>query len=128
MGVLVTSSASVANWLRGNTRKGNVDNVARYVHWKLCGKANLECGVKWYVYKPEGVCENERYKLLWDMTIQWDQAIEARRPDNVFVDKETREVKIVDNGNSWRHSGEAEIGRKNWEIPVAKGRNQEAME
>ena len=30
------------------------------------------------------------------MTIQCDQAIEARRPDIVFVDKDTREVKIVD--------------------------------
>ena len=30
------------------------------------------------------------------MTIQCDQATEARRPDIVFVDKETREVKMVD--------------------------------
>ena len=30
------------------------------------------------------------------MTIRCDQAIEARRPYIVFVDKDTREVKIVD--------------------------------
>ena len=42
------------------------------------------------------MCENERCKLLWDVTIQCDQATEARRPDIVFLDMETREVKIVD--------------------------------
>ena len=52
------------------------DNVARYVHWKLRGKANLERSDKWFVHKPEGMCEYEHYiKLLWDMTVQGDQAI-----------------------------------------------------
>ena len=42
------------------------------------------------------MCGNGRCKLLWDMTIRCDQAIEARMPDIVFAEKDTREVKIVD--------------------------------
>ena len=89
--MLVTLSASVLNWLRGNIRKGTTILQGMYTG-NYAGKPNG----KWNVNKPEGVCENKRHKLLWDMTIQCDQAIEARRPDIVFVDMETREVKIVD--------------------------------
>ena len=40
-------------------------------------------GEKWYEHQPEGVVENEKCKILWDMTIQCDHVIEARRPDFV---------------------------------------------
>ena len=69
------------------------------------------------------MCGNGRSTLLWDMTIRCDQAIEARRPHIVFVDKDTREVKIIDIV-SWRHSDEEE---KNGEIPADKGRDRETM-
>ena len=36
-----------------------------------------------------------RYKILWDMTIQCDHVIEARRPDMVVVEKENNKVIIV---------------------------------
>ena len=36
---------------------------------------------------PEGAVENEEFKLLWDVNIQWDNVIEARRPDIAVVDK-----------------------------------------
>ena len=29
------------------------DNVALYVHWQLCGKAELEWTDKWYKHTPE---------------------------------------------------------------------------
>ena len=44
-------------------------------------------GEKWYEHQPEGVVENEKCKILWDMTIQCDHVIEARRPDIVVVEK-----------------------------------------
>ena len=36
---------------------------------------------------PEGAVENGEVKLLWDITIQCDNVIEARKPDIVVVDK-----------------------------------------
>ena len=39
------------------------DNVARIVHWKLCGEYNLKRSEKWYEYVPEGVVENEEVKI-----------------------------------------------------------------
>ncbi|XP_063595812.1 uncharacterized protein LOC134772704 [Penaeus indicus] len=59
------------------------DNVARIVHWHLCKKYNLERTEKWYEHAPEGVVENDEVKLLWDVNIQCDHLIEARRPDIV---------------------------------------------
>ena len=64
------------------------DNIARLVHWKLCCKYDMSSGKKWYEQQPEGIAENEKCKNLWDMTIQFDHPIEARRPDIVVVEKE----------------------------------------
>ena len=72
------------------------DNVARYVHWRLCEKYELDRANKWYEHKPDGVIENGNYKILWDVMIQCDKEIEARRPDIVVVDKQNREAKIID--------------------------------
>ena len=53
----------------------------------------------WYKQKPEGVVENENFKMLLDFTVQCDRKIEARRPDivlNYWIDKRDREVVIID--------------------------------
>ena len=62
----------------------------RYVQWEVCGKANLERIGKRYEQKSDGVIENEEYKILWDMNIGCNQAIEARRPDIVLINKEEK--------------------------------------
>ena len=49
--------------------KGRDDNVARYIHWQLCGKCGLERANNWYEQKPERVVESENSKILWDFTI-----------------------------------------------------------
>ena len=64
-------------------KRGN-DNVAGYIHWQLCGKCGLERTNSWYERKPEGVVESEKFKIVWDFTVQCDQKIVARRPDIVF--------------------------------------------
>ena len=46
--------------------------------------------------------ENEKCKILWDMTIQWDHVIKARRPDIVF-EKENNKAIIVDIASRWDH-------------------------
>ena len=42
------------------------DNVARIVHWKLCGKYNLKRSEKWYKHAPEGVVENKDFVGFYD--------------------------------------------------------------
>ena len=50
------------------------DNIARLIHWTLCCKYDLSRSEKWYDHQPDGVVENERCKILWDMNIQCDHA------------------------------------------------------
>ena len=68
------------------------DNVARIVRWKLCGKYNLKRSEKWYEHAPEGVVENEEVKILWDVMIQCDREIKARKPDIVVMNKNEKVV------------------------------------
>ena len=72
------------------------DNLGKIVHWKLARKCNFEAGDKWYEHEPESVLENEDYKILWDISIHTDHAIEAQRPGLVVVDKKERSCKIID--------------------------------
>ena len=71
------------------------DNLGKIVHWKLARKCNFEAEDKWYEHEPESVSKNEDYKILWDISIQTDHVIEARRPDLVVVDKKERSCKII---------------------------------
>ena len=72
------------------------DNVAKKVHWDLCKKNGLEHTEKWYGHVPEGVVENEEVKVLWDINVQFDNVIEARRPDIILIDKKERKGIIID--------------------------------
>ena len=72
------------------------DNVAKIVHWRLCGKYNLKRSEKWYERAPEGVVENEEVKILWDVMIQCDREIKARKPDIVVVNQNERSCAIID--------------------------------
>lgn len=40
--------------------------------------------------------ENEHYKTLWDFNKQYDQILDARRPDIVITHKDESEAKIID--------------------------------
>ena len=79
------------------------ENIARLVHWKLCCKYDMSRADNWYEHQLEGVVENEKCKKLWDITIQCDHVIEARRPDFVFVEKENNKAIIVDIASPWDH-------------------------
>ena len=72
------------------------DNVPKVVHWKLSEKYGLERSEKWHDNTPESVVENERIKILWDVCIQCDHVIGARRPDIVIINKEDKNCFIVD--------------------------------
>jgi len=45
---------------------------------------------------PDSVSENDEVKLLWDVNIQCDHVIEARRPDIVVVNKQEKKCTIID--------------------------------
>ena len=68
-------------------------------------------GEKWYEHQPEGVLENEKCKILWDMTIQCDHDIKARRPD-IVVEKENNKAIIVDIASPWDHRVYEKEGEK----------------
>ena len=68
------------------------DNIARIVHWMVCGRYSIGRVDGWYEHHPEGVIENESVKHLWDMAIQCNHYIEARRPGNLVVEKKARKL------------------------------------
>ena len=61
----------------------------------MCGKYNLKRSEKWHGHAP-GVVENEELKILWDVMIQGDREINARKPDIVVVSKNERSCAIID--------------------------------
>ena len=63
------------------------NNVAKKVRWDICKKNGLEHSEKWYQHAPEKAVENEEIKELWDINIQCDNLIEARRPDLIVIEK-----------------------------------------
>ena len=72
------------------------DNVAKKGHWGICKKNGLKHSEKWYEHAPEGAVENEEIKALWDINIQCDNLIEARRPDLIVIDKKEQKGMIID--------------------------------
>ena len=49
------------------------------------------------VYAQPSTCiENATHKVLWDLNIQTDYLIPARRPDLIIINKKKRTCKIVD--------------------------------
>ena len=53
-------------------------------------------GEKWYEYAPEGVLENEEVTILWNVMIQYDREIKARKADIVVVNKNDSSCTIID--------------------------------
>ena len=72
------------------------DAVAKLVHWRLCEKHNLERKEKRYKHCPEGVVEDDDVKLIWDINIQCDNVMEAKRSNLILVDKKTKLCVIID--------------------------------
>ena len=69
--------------------------MTKLVHSKLCEKHNLEKKEKRYKHCPEGVMEDDDVKLIWDINIHCDNAMGARRPDLILVDKKAKSCVII---------------------------------
>ena len=50
---------------------------------------------EWYEHTLEGTVETEEVKVLWDINVQCDNVIEARRLDIILVDKKERNGIII---------------------------------
>ena len=72
------------------------DNVAKFLHWKLCEKWGFIKAEKWYIHKPEKVLESENCKILWDFLIQTDKNLEHNRPDITLIDKKNKKYILID--------------------------------
>ena len=72
------------------------DWMGKAIHWDLCRKKGFATTDKWYEHEPQPVTENEKFKILWDFTVQTDHIVEARRPDMMIIDKEKKLCLIVD--------------------------------
>jgi hypothetical protein len=82
--------------LAANTYIERHDNVGRYVHWCLCKDSGMPATERWYQHQPTAVQENEKVKLLWNLSIQTDRTIRANKPDIVAVDKPTKTTKLIE--------------------------------
>ena len=76
--------------------KARHDKVGSVIHWRLCKKYGIDVHKDWYRHEVQPVIETDKVKLLWDMCIQTDHVIQARRPDLVVVDKAKKEITIID--------------------------------
>ena len=63
-----------------------------------CKKNGLEHTEKWFEHALEGAVENEDVKLLWNINVQCDNVIEARKPDIIVIYKKKRKWIIIDIG------------------------------
>jgi len=77
-------------------KKWRHDTICQVIHWELCKDNVLDHAEKWYEHRPDTVTENDKVKLIWDMKIQTDKVIEHSRPDIILMNKNTRELKIID--------------------------------
>ena len=78
---------------------GIVDNVRSFLEksmkkWKLLLSSNGS--YKWYEHYPEGVVEDDDVKLIWNINMQCNNVMEARRPDLILVDKKAKSCVIID--------------------------------
>ena len=52
--------------------------VGRKINWEICRKTTFDVNEKWYKHELRKVVENFSWEILWDVTIQTDDVIEAR--------------------------------------------------
>ena len=95
-GETVEQLVSGCTQLAGMQYKTTHDNVAKFLHWLLCGKYDMQREHHWWKHNPDSVVENNSVKILWDFNIFVDHVISARQPDTVVIDKVSSVVTLID--------------------------------
>ena len=67
--------------------KARHDWVGKVFHWEMCKKFKFDHTKKWYMHNPAHVLENNTHKFQWDINIQTDYIIPARRSDLIIIKK-----------------------------------------
>ena len=65
--------------------------VGKVIPWEMCKKLKFDHTNKWYLHNPASVLENDTHELLWDLNIQTDHLIWARRLDFILINKKKKE-------------------------------------
>ena len=73
--------------------KARHDWVGKVIHCEKCRKFQFDHTNKWYMHNPAPVLENDSHKLLWDISIQTDHLIPARRPHLIIITKKKKRKK-----------------------------------
>ena len=61
----------------------------------MCKKFKFDHANKGYMHNQEPVLENDTHKLLWDLDIQTDHLISARRPDLIIINNKKKKKKKI---------------------------------
>ena len=80
-------------------RKWRHNKIATILHWSLCKQYGFEHSMKYYehfVKKENKVLENERVKIIWDVSIQTERMIDHNKPDIVVIKKEDKMCYVID--------------------------------
>ena len=72
------------------------NNVAKYVHFEICKKLNINTQKKWHLHSPKDVIMNSEFELIWDIQLVTDRAVGANRPDIVLREKKVGKTVIID--------------------------------
>ena len=74
------------------------NNAAAYLHWSICKDHDIEITDKWYQHEPETVMHNKDNDITvtWDMPVNPDRTITARRPNIVVKDSVNSTRKLID--------------------------------
>ena len=73
------------------------DWVGKVIHRDMNKKFKFDHTNKWYTPNQAPVLENDKYELLWDIDVQTDYLISARKRDRIMMNKKKkRTCKIVD--------------------------------
>ena len=70
--------------------KARHDWVGKVIRWEMWRKFQFDHTNKWYMHNPAPVLENDPHKLLWDLNIQTDHLIPARRPDLIIINQKKK--------------------------------------
>jgi len=72
------------------------NKAATHVHWNICKEFNIKTKSIWYEHEPQTVSEKDDITILWDMSIQTDRKLKAKRPDIIIKNKKEKSCLLID--------------------------------
>ena len=85
--VIVNHIISICSTLVQNECKTRHDWVGKVMLSELCKRLKFDHSHKWYIHETQSALENKTHKIAWDLGIQTDLLILARRLDQELIDK-----------------------------------------